>query len=142
MISSFRQYFTFKTNFSVSAPHWPYNPANISCFPRRLENVFSITLFVFQDVLKTSWRRLQDIFTIRLPKTSSRRLQVVFARRLAIISSRRLQDVLEDKKMLHWRRLTRLQDVFKASSVRLHQGECLLGTYCNAWDFIKWKFDQ
>ena len=142
MISSFRQYFTFKTNFSVSAPHGPYNPANISCFPRRLENVFSITLFVFQDVLKTSWRRLQDIFTIRLPKTFSRRVCKTSCNYVFKTFSRRLQDVLEDKKMLHWRRLTRLQDVFKASSVRLHQGECLLGTYCNAWDFIKWKCDQ
>ena len=55
--------------------------------------------------MKRSWRRLQDLFAIRLPQTSSRRLQDVFARRLAIMSSRRLPDVLEDKKMLHWRRL-------------------------------------
>ena len=54
-------------------------PANISCFPRRLEDVFSVTLFVFQDAL-----------AIRLPKTSSRRLQDMFARRLAIMSSRRV----------------------------------------------------
>ena len=93
------------------------------------------TFLVFQGVFKTTWRRLQrntfhlprslqDVFAIRLRKTSSRRLQDVFARRLAIMSSRRLQDVLEDKKMLHWRRL---QDVFKTSSVRLHQDQCLLG---------------
>ena len=81
---------------------------------RRLDDVFSVTLFVFQDVLKTSWRRLQDIFAIRLPKTSSRRLQDVFARRLAIMSSRRLQDVLEDKEMLHWRRV---QYVFTKTNV-------------------------
>ena len=83
---------------------------------RRLEEVFSVTLFVFQDLLKMSSRRLQDVFAIRLPKTSSRRfpktswrrfqnvfktssktssrrLQDVFVRRLAIMSSRRLQDV-------------------------------------------------
>ena len=36
---------------------------------RRLEDVFSVTLFVFQDLLKTSLRRFQDVF-----KTSSRRL--------------------------------------------------------------------
>ena len=81
---------------------------------RRLEDVFSVTLFVFQDLLKTSWRRLQDVFAIRLPKMSSRRLQDVFAKRLAIMSSRRLQDVLEDKKMLHWRRL---QYVFTKTNV-------------------------
>ena len=78
------------------------------------QDVFSVTLFVFQDVLKTSSRRLQDVFAIRLPKTSSRRLQDVFARRLAIMSSRRLQDVLEDKKMLHSRRL---QYVFTKTNV-------------------------
>ena len=36
---------------------------------RRLEDVFSVTLFVFQ----TSGRRLQNVFAIHLPKTSSRR---------------------------------------------------------------------
>ena len=45
------------------------NPANISCFPRRL----------------------QEVFAIRLPKTSSRCLQDVFARRLTIMSSRHLE---------------------------------------------------
>ena len=86
---------------------------------RRLQDVFSVTLFVFQDLLKTSWRRLEDVFAIIFPKRSSRRLarrlQDVFARRLAIMSSRRLQDVLEDKTMLHWRRL---EDVFSTSSPR------------------------
>ena len=65
-------------------------PANISCFPRRLQrNTFHLP------------RRVQDVFAIRLPKMSSRRLQDVFARPIAIMSSRRLQDVLEDKKMLY-----------------------------------------
>ena len=79
---------------------------------RRLQDVFSVTLFVF----KTSWRRLQDIFKTYLQyvflkrlqdvfKTPSkrlpRRLPDVFARSLAIMSSRRL----ERQKMLHWRRL-------------------------------------
>ena len=40
------------------------------------------TFLVFQDVFKTSSRRLQDVFAIRLLKTSSRRLKEVFARRL------------------------------------------------------------
>ena len=77
------------------------NPANISCFPRRLQDVFSVTLFVFQDVLKASWRRLQDIFAKRLPKTSSRRFQDVFK----TSSKTCLQDVLQ----------LCLQDVFKTS---------------------------
>ena len=45
---------------------------------RRLQDVFSVTLFVFQDLLKTSSRHLQDVFAIRLPKTSSRRFQDAF----------------------------------------------------------------
>ena len=97
---------------------------------RRFQEVFSVTLFVFQDLWKTSSRRLQDVFAIRLHKMSSRRLQDVFARRLAIMSLRRLQYVLEDKKTLHWRRL---EDVFKTSSVRLHQEECLLGYLFLVW---------
>ena len=142
------------------------------------QDVFSVTLFVFQDLLKTSSRRLENVFAIRLPKTSSRRFQGVFKslpRRLQDVfkmssrrvcktscnyvfktssrrvckmscnyvfktssrrvckmscnyvfktSSRRLQDVVEDKRMLHWRRL---EDVLKTSSVCLHQDECLLG---------------
>ena len=48
---------------------------------RRLEDVFRVTLFVFQDVFSVN--------TFRPP----RRLQDVFARRLAIMSSRRPQDV-------------------------------------------------
>ena len=89
---------------------------------RRLEDVFSITLFVFQDLLKTSWRRLQDVFAIRLPKMSSRllqessrRLQDVFARRLAIMSSRRLG---RQKNVTLKTSSRRLQDVFSTSSPR------------------------
>ena len=68
---------------------------------RRLEDVFSVTLFVFQDVLKTSSRRICDTSSLNVFKTSSRRLP------------RRI--FLEDKKMLHWRRL---QDVFSTFSPR------------------------
>ena len=64
---------------------------------RSLQDVFSVTLFVFQDLFKTSSRRLQDVFAIRLPKTSSRRLQDIF--------KTCLQDVLQ----------LYLQDVFKTS---------------------------
>ena len=77
---------------------------------RRLEDVFSVTLFVFQDVFKTY-------------------LQYVFLKRLQDVFKTCLQDVLQ----------LCLQDVFKTSSrrlgrqknvtltVRLHQDECLLG---------------
>ena len=69
---------------------------------RRLEDVFSVTLFVFQDVFKTY---LQYVFLKhkRICKTSC---NYVFK-----TSSRRLQDVLEDKKMLH------LQYVFTKTNV-------------------------
>ena len=85
---------------------------------RRLQDVFAIRL------LKTSSRRLQDVF-----KTSSkrlpRRLQDVFARRLAIMSLRRLQGVFkmswktkkcytEDVLKTCWRRL---QYVFTKTNV-------------------------
>ena len=105
------------------------NPANISCF----QDVFSVKLFVFQDVLKTSWRCPQDIFAIRLPKTSSRRLarrlqdvfktssrrlprrlQDVFARRLAIMSSRRLGRQKNVTLKTSWRSL---QYVFTKTNV-------------------------
>ena len=94
---------------------------------RRLQGVFRVTLR-FQDLLKTPSRRLQDVFAMRLPKTSSRRsqdvFQDVFKTFLQNILQLCLQDVWKDKTMLHWRFL---EDVFKTSSVRLHQGECLLG---------------
>ena len=77
-------------------------PANICWFWRRLEDVFSVTIFRLprhlQDVLR-------DVF-----KMSPRCLQEVFARCL--------EDVLEDEKLLHWRRIedvlkTCLEDVLK-----------------------------
>ena len=68
---------------------------------------------------KTSWKRLEDVFTIRLPEISSRRLarrlQDVFKTCLQDVLQLCLEDVLEDKKMLHWRRL---EDVFSTSSPR------------------------
>ena len=71
-----------------------------------------------EDVLKTSWRWLQHVFSV----TSFcllRRLQDIIARRLASTSWRRLEDVLgrredvlEDEKVLRWRCL---QDVLKTA---------------------------
>ena len=101
---------------------------------RRLEDVFSVTLFVFQDVFKTSSRRFQDVFKTS-SKASSRRLQDVFVKRLAIMSSRRLQDVFKTP----WKtKKCYTEDVFKTSSVCLHQGECLLGCHCflERWLFL------
>ena len=86
---------------------------------RRLQDVFSVTLFVFQDLLKTYLQYvflkclqnvLQDVF-----KTFSRRLQDMFARRLAIMSSRRLQD---DFKKSWKTKKCYTEDVFSTSSPR------------------------
>ena len=62
--------------------------------------------------MKTSWRRLEDVFHLRLQKTrlghtSSRRLQDVFK-----TSSRRLQDVFKTSSR-------RLQSAFRTSSIHL-----------------------
>ena len=79
---------------------------------RCLQHVFRVTIFyVFQDVLKKSWRRFQDLSQDVLKTFSIR-----------------LQDVLEDEKLLRWRPLqdvlktcledllkTYLEDVFKKS---------------------------
>ena len=91
-----------------------HNPANISCFPRCLEDVFSVHF----PSSKTSWRRLQEVFVIRLPKTSSRRVCKTSCNFVFKTSSRRLG---RQKKCY-------TEDGLKASSVRLHQDKCLLGT--------------
>ena len=46
-------------------------------FARRLEDVLKTKTNIFV-LIKTSWRRLKDVFWRRKRKTSSRRLQVVF----------------------------------------------------------------
>ena len=89
-------------------------PANTSCFPRPLEDIFSITIFHLPRL--SSSRCIQDVLARCLPNTSSRRLQDVFK-----ISSRclpgRLQDVLTRRTYktssricltnMSWRRLQR-----------------------------------
>ena len=94
------------------------NPANISCFPRRLQDVFAIRF------PKTSSRHLQDVL-----KTSPRRLQDVFKTCLQDVLQLRFQDILKVKKMLHWRRL---KDVFSTSSPR----QMFAGTFSgvNQWN--------
>ena len=63
-------------------------------------------------LMKTFWRRLEDVFRLRLQKTSSRRLGQDQYIRLGYTSSRRLQDVFKTFSR-------RLQDVFKTFSRRL-----------------------
>ena len=73
-----------------------------------------------EDVLKTSWRRLEDliedIIARRLANMSWRRLgrclQDILGRRIANTSWRRLEDVLENKKCLLGYSLIWLSSIF------------------------------
>ena len=73
------------------------------------------------NLMKTSWRHLEDVFPLCLQNTPSRRLQDVFktsCKKVFKTSSRRHQDVLN----IFWRRLVKAscKNVFKTSS-RRHQ---------------------
>ena len=100
---------------------------------------------VFQDVLKTFWRRLQNVL-----KTSWRCLEDVLKtswRRLEDVLKTFLQDVLKTSwrriaktnilvlTKTSWRRLlkTKTKDVFKTPSRRLYQDECLLRMFPVTW---------
>ena len=83
----------------------------------RLENILKISL---QEVLKTSWRCLEDAFARRLEdvlKTSWRHLGKTSWRRLEDVlktSWRRLEDVWP--RRIYWSWSRRLEDVLKTSS--------------------------
>ena len=109
-----------KTNISFSLIH-AYTCAyhgvrNITC-----SEIFTQVLNVWlqiQPSKHSSWRRLQDVFRLRLQKTSwSRRICLPLALRLQKTSSRRLQDVLVKTNIFVL--AICLQDVFKTSSRRL-----------------------
>ena len=96
-----------------------YNPPNIrlgedvlKTSSRHLQGVFSVRYFCLprrlEDVLKTSWKRL------------ARRLEDILGRRIANTSWRRLEDVLEDEKCY-------AEDVFKTSWRRLGKQEMFAG---------------
>ena len=71
-------------------------------------------------LMKTSWRRLEDVFRLRLQKTSSRRFGQDQYIRLGYMTSRRLQDVFKTFSRRLQDVLPRcLQDIFKTSSKRL-----------------------
>ena len=99
---------------------------------KRLEGVLKMS---WRRFWKRCWRRLEDVL-----KTSWRRLEDIWPRRIYWSWPRRLEDVLktssEDVRLRRtyssWsRRLlkTKTKDVFKTSSRRLHQDECLLGYF-------------
>ena len=101
---------------------------------RRLQHAFARRL---QDVLKMSWGCFEDVFARRLEDVLARHLEDVQPRQICCSWPRRLGDVF-------WRRMTKanifvliktswrcLEDVFwrrrrKTSLRRLHRDECLL----------------
>ena len=91
--------------------HWKHyslkigsNPANICWSWRRLQHVFSITIFCLprclEDVLqmRPSWRCLEDVLKTSR-KMSRRRLEYMSWRRLEDMSSRHLEGVFETNKI-------------------------------------------
>ena len=86
---------------------------------RRLEDVFRLRL------QKTSWRRLQDVLiktnmfvlTLRLQKTSWRRLQDLLVKTNIFVSVIRLKDVFQTFSR-------HLQDVFKTSCQHVFKTSC------------------
>ena len=118
----------YKTSEDVFKTSWPrriYSPksylseevlikTNIIVLVIGLQNDFK----TFQDVFKTSSKRLQNVFKTSCKsifKTSSRRFQDVLQKRFGDIfktPSRRFQDVFKTSSR-------RLQEVFKMSSRRL-----------------------
>ena len=76
---------------------------------------FSTNIRLGGDVLKKSWRSLQDVISViasHLANTSWRRFRKTYCKYVLKTSSRRLQDVWEDEKVLRW---GRLQDLLKTS---------------------------
>ena len=97
---------------------YSHNPANISCFPRRLQrNTFRLPRRL-EDVFKTY---LQYVYLKRLPDI----LQDIFKtfpRRVCKTSCNYVFKTFWKTKKCY------TEDVFKTSSIRLDQDECLLGT--------------
>ena len=95
-----------------------------------------------QDILKTSWKRLEEVFNVTFffsSKTYWRRLQVVFETCFRDVflkkSSRHLEDVFKKKSCKHvlkksWKIFNCYTEiVFKTSSRRLGKQEFLLGWF-------------
>ena len=75
-----------------------------------------------QDVLETSWRRLEDVWPRRIYWSWPRHLEVVLKTSSEDVRLRRTYSSLS-RRLLK----TKRKDVFKTSSRRLYQDECLLG---------------
>ena len=132
---------------TVFAKECPRNVLNTS--PRRV-NKNSLTWWYvlkisLQDVLKTSWRCLEEVFARRLEdvlKTSWRHLEDVWPRRIYLSWPRRVEDVRLRRVYSSWSR--RLEDVFwrwrsKTSSRRL-QDVFIKTNVC--WDCSRKKVEK
>ena len=108
-------YFYLSKNITLYTFVACFYPSKHSAWWRRLQDVFSVTYFCLsrclQDIISRSLH--EDVFK-KTPckhvlKTSWkmpwRRLEDVFGRRIANTSWRRIDNVLEDEKLLRWRRL-------------------------------------
>ena len=155
-------YYNVKENISKYTNHFPHqsistpascgNPLTVHCqspepskhspWWRRLEDIFRLRL------QKTSSRRLEDVLIktnifaliIRLQKTSSRRLQGVLVRTNIFVLAIRLQDVFKTFSR-------RLQDLFKASSRRLQDvlktsSRCLQDIFKTSYKDILKRFSR
>ena len=83
-------------------------------------DITSKNFVCLREVLKTSSRYVLKTSSRHVLKTFSRHVFKASSRHVFQTSSRRLQDVLEDAKLLRWRRVedvfkTCLEDVFKMS---------------------------
>ena len=103
----------------------------------RLKNILKISL---QQVLKTPWRRLEDVFARRFEeilKTSRRHICKTSWRRLENVLKTSWRPMAKTNVLVltkaSWRRLlkTTTKDVFKTSSRHLHQHKYLVGSITN-----------
>ena len=85
----------------------------VKTYWRRLQDVFSVTFFCLP-------RRLEDIIARRLANTSWRRFRKTYCKYVLKTSWRRLQEVLEDEKCC-------AEDVFKTSWRLLGKQEMFAG---------------
>ena len=112
---------------------WRHIEDVLKTFWRHYEVVLEASWRSFLDVLKTSWRRMAKTNTLVLIKMSWIRLEDVFWRRTSsaniFVFNRLDEDVLNTSSRCLLR--TKTKDFFKTTSRRLHQDECLLGSFCN-----------
>ena len=116
-------------------------------FARCLEDVLITFWRCLENILKTFWRCFCRMSSIRLEYLLARRLEDLWPRRIYWSRTRRHADVLKTCSEDVWVRriclslsrrledvlLRRRRNVFKTSSIHLHQDEYLLGVNWNKY---------